>query len=211
MNKKTWNRAVTHLGNACPVMHGIIKQYKGEGLQLRPDGFYSLTRAIVGQQISVKAADSVWAKFEAACHPFTPQTVLKQPIATLRTCGLSEQKANYVHNIARFYTDKPRDASGWEGISDAEAIEALTSIKGVGRWTAEMFLIFHLGRLDMWPVQDIGLLKALHRYYPEIPELPRGKYHPKATYEGFSKRFKPYRSVATWYLWRALDPVPVAY
>lgn len=211
MPPEYWNKAKKHLSRECVAMGRIIKAHPKASLTLRPDGFYSLLRAIVGQQISVKAADSVWAKLEAACQPLTPETLLKKRIVTLRKCGLSEQKANYVHNIARFYAGKPRDASVWATLSDEEAIAALTSIKGVGRWTAEMFLIFHVGRPDIFPVQDLGVLKAIHAHYPEIPDLGRGKYHHKDIYTDFSNRWAPFRTVATWYLWRALDPVPVAY
>jgi DNA-3-methyladenine glycosylase II len=207
-----WDNGVAHLKASCPTMAQLIAAYPGEGLRLRGDGFYSLLRAIVGQQISVKAADAVWNRLEARCSPLTPESLKRRRISTLRGCGLSEQKARYVHNVAAFFAEMPRDARYWESLSDEDAIATLCTIKGVGRWTAEMFLLFHVGRPDIFSPQDIGLLKALHIHYSELPPQPAPKKYLKPMeYQRFAQRFSPYRSVASWYLWRALDPVPVAY
>lgn len=205
MKAQDWNKGKAHLRKVCPTMKRIIDAYPGEGMKARPDGFYTLLRAIVGQQISVKAADSIWKRLEAKVRPLTPEKLSKTRISTLRALGLSEQKANYARNIAQFYLSHPRRASGWHDISDDEVIKELTSVKGIGRWTAEMFLIFHLVRPDVLPVGDLGLLKAIDRHYPS--NRKRKKLH----YEKVAAPWAPYRSIATWYLWRSLDPLPVEY
>ena len=205
MNPHQWNHAKKHLRDACPTMKRIIDAYPGEGMKAREDGFYTLLRAIVGQQISVKAADSIWKRLEAKVKPLTPEKLNRTRISTLRSIGLSEQKAHYAKNVATFYLDHPRHADGWHGHEDDAIIKKLTEIKGIGRWTAEMFLIFHVARPDVLPLGDLGLLKAIDRHYPA--KYVRKKGH----YEQVAEAWRPYRSMATWYLWRSLDPVPVAY
>ncbi len=212
MHPSYWPEATHHLKRRCKVMKRLIQAHPEGMLVSKRDGFYTLFRAIVGQQISVKAADSVWAKCESAIKPLSPEALLKTPPEILRKCGLSLQKVTYAMHVASFFAETPRTPQFWSTLSDAEAISTLTSIKGVGTWTAEMFLMFHLLRPNVLPVKDIGLLKAMHVHFPdEIPELARGKYHKPAMYEAIAERWQPYRSVATWYLWRALDPVDVAY
>ncbi len=222
MDKKIWNRGKAHLSDACPTMCRLITAYPGEGLARREDGFYTLVRAIVGQQISVKAADAIWARLIQKIQPLTPEKIARTRIATLRALGLSEQKASYMKNIATFWLARgiregapssplpPAGGEGggnlyWQRLSDDEVIDQLTTIKGVGRWTAEMFLIFHLSRPDVLPLKDLGLLKAIDRHYPS--KRPRKT----ADYLALAEDWRPYRTLATWYLWRALDPVPVAY
>lgn len=205
MKPEEWKKGKAHLRRACPTMKRIIDAYPGETLKAREDGFYTLLRAIMGQQISVKAADAIWKRFEARITPLTPEKLSRMKIPTLRALGLSEQKANYVKNIAQFYLKNPRHAEGWHAHADDEIIKQLTEVKGIGRWTAEMFLIFHLVRTDVFPVGDLGLLKAIDRHYPT--RMKRKKAH----YEKVAESWKPYRSMATWYLWRSLDPVPVEY
>lgn len=207
-----WNDAKAHLMQVCPVMRDLIPRYGNAALERTHEcGFTALLRAVVGQQISVKAADSVWAKFEAAVAPLTPENLLVAPDDTLRACGLSGQKVAYVRNVAAFFKAHPYSLHDWDAHSDAEVISLLTGIKGIGKWTAEMFLMFHLHRPDVLPLQDIGLLKAMHVYCDDIPLKNNNKYHRPLIYEQSAKLWAPYRSVATWYLWRALDPVPVAY
>jgi DNA-3-methyladenine glycosylase II len=207
-----WNDAKAHLMQACPVMRDLIPRYGNAALTRAHDcGFTTLLRAVVGQQISVKAADSVWAKFEAAVQPLTPHVLLHMPDDALRACGLSGQKVAYVRNVAAFFKTHPYSLHDWDAHSDAEVIALLTGIKGIGRWTAEMFLMFHLHRPDVLPLQDIGLLKAMHVHCLDIPMKINDKYHKPSIYERSAKLWIPYRSVATWYLWRALDPVPVVY
>ena len=174
-------------------------------MQAREDGFFTLLRAVVGQQISVKAADSVWAKLVKAVKPLTPATLLRKRDTTLRACGLSGQKVLYAKNVAQFFAERTVDADYWNTRSDDEIIRELTGIKGIGTWTAEMFLMFHLVRPDVLPLKDLGLLKAIDRHYGA------GKPLKPADYLKIAESWRPYRSVATWYLWRSLDPVPVAY
>ncbi len=243
MDKKIWNRGKAHLTQTCPTLAQLIAQYEGESLMRREEGFYTLVRAIVGQQISVKAADAIWARLIKKIQPLTPTKIAHTRPSTLRALGLSLQKAQYLKNIADFWLSQGIDqhspfllppqsrgvkkesqaggaghhpprlrgesrggiASYWHALSDDEVIDQLTTIKGVGRWTAEMFLIFHLSRPDVLPLQDLGLLKAIDLHYPS--KKPRKK----ADYLALAEDWRPYRTLATWYLWRALDPVPVAY
>lgn len=201
-----WHKAKRQLSRNCPTMKKLIASYKGEqGLMVRNDGFYTLIRAIAGQQISVKAADAVWAKLAKAVTPMTPQNLLRKRVATLRKCGFSQQKVEYARNVAKFFAERDVDSKYWHAREDEEIIAELTSIKGIGNWTAEMFLIFHLTRPDILPLKDLGLTKAIDRHYNS------GKSMTKKEYLMLSERWRPYRTVATWYLWRALDPVPVAY
>jgi len=205
MTPKYWNKAKKHLSDKDEVLAKIISSYKGEALQLKGDAFHTLARAIVGQQVSVKAADSIWARYadlSGAC----PQKTLELEHDILRGAGLSNQKVNYLKNIAEFICNTPITSpliGGTEGgeFSDEEVIKQLCTIKGVGRWTAEMFLIFHLGRQNVLPLADLGLLKAIEKHY----ETPREEA------EKIAEIWQPYRSVATWYLWRSLDPVAVEY
>ena len=189
-------------------MASLIDAYPREALIGRGDAFYTLLRSIVGQQISVKAADTVWARLESKVQPLSPEKVLRARETTLRGVGLSSQKVLYCKNLSRFFIDKIRAeyaAKPWEGLSDAEVVRQLTSVKGIGVWTAEMFLIFHLQRPDVYPLLDIGVVKAVEKH------CGGGKKLTKAELLVFGERWRPFRSVATWYLWRSLDPVPVAY
>lgn len=196
MTPPYWNKAKKHLSKADPVLAKIIANYPRE-MQIRKNSaFHTLARAIVGQQISVKAADSVWAKLEALCA-IEPSSILLANEADLRACGLSGRKVEYVKNIAEFFASH----SGVWHDDDEEVITELVRIKGVGRWTAEMFLMFHLQRADILPLADIGLLKAVEKHY--------GVERSKTT--EVAEAWRPYRSVATWYMWRSLDPVPVEY
>jgi DNA-3-methyladenine glycosylase II len=208
-----WDDAKAHLMRVCPLMARLIPQYADGALQPRVgSGFNTLARAIVGQQISVKAADAVWGRLVQKLSPFTPQRAMRMHDKTLRGCGLSASKVAYLKNIAAFFIEHPyATPDDWARYDDEQAILLLSQIKGVGRWTAEMFLLFYLQRPDILPLQDLGLLKAMHLYLPDIPEQNGKKFHKPALYEGAANLWKPYRSAATWYLWRALDPVPVVY
>lgn len=205
MTPAYWTKATTQLSKQCPVMKGLIRQYKGEYLRARADGFYTLVRAVVGQQISVKAADAIWNRLVAKVKPLTPEKLGRTRIDTLRALGLSAQKAAYARNVAKFFAENRVTADYWAARSDAEVIQELTSIKGIGSWTAEMFLIFHLTRPDVFPIKDLAVLKAIDTHYTG------GKRLTNKEYLAMAERWAPYRSVATWYLWRALDPVPVEY
>ena len=192
-------------------MQRLIAQYEGGGLRARGNGFYTLLRSVVGQQISVKAADSVWAKVEKAVKPLTPKKLLSLSDEKLRACGLSASKVAYARNVAEFYLTRGVEAEFWKNHSDEEVLAELVAIKGIGSWTAEMFLIFHLLRPDVFPVKDLGVLKAMHLHVAEMKIPPSSKWLKPDEYHAVAKRWAPYRTVATWYLWRALDPVPVAY
>ena len=205
MTPEYWDKAIRQLSKACPTMKDIIAAYPGELMQGKGDAFVTLLRAICGQQISVKAADAVWGKIAARIKPVTPQKVLRTRDTTLRTCGLSGQKVEYAKHLARYFAQAHITPTFFAGLSDEEVITELTSIKGIGRWTAEMFLIFHLQRPDIYPTQDLGLIKALEKHYAPGRKLSRTELIEMA------EIWRPYRSVATWYLWRALDPVPVSY
>jgi DNA-3-methyladenine glycosylase II len=201
MTAAYWDEAKAHLSKRDKVLKKIIAEYEGEFLTTKNDPFYTLARAIVGQQISVKAADSVWKKLTTAIRKMTPASVLKKPDDELRACGLSSQKVKYLRALAEYFST-PRDFSA---MGDHELLASLTSINGVGSWTAEMFMIFHLARPDVFPIKDIGVQKAMFRHYHNSEKVPLAELIERA--EGW----RPYRSVATWYLWRSLDPVPVAY
>lgn len=182
-------------------MAAIIRAHPEGALASRGDAFYTLARSIAGQQISVKAADSVWAKLEALHPVLTPHALLTSEEAALRACGLSGQKINYLKHISEVFHHEPERVQSWHTLPDDALIAELTRLKGVGRWTAEMMLIFHYLRPDVLPLGDIGVLKAIEKHYG----IPRERAHE------LSARWQPWRTVATWYLWRALDPVPVAY
>ena len=211
MQPDYWTEATTHLSRRCPTMAALIARYEGETLQARGDGFFTLLRAIAGQQISVKAADSVWARVEKAVKPLTPKKLLATSDETLRACGFSASKVAYARNVARFFVERRITAKYWQTRSDEEIIAELTTIKGIGSWTAEMFLIFHLMRPDVLPLKDIGLLKAINIHYVKPHKLKSKKWLAASEYNRIAAPWAPYRTVATWYLWRALDPVPVAY
>ncbi len=200
-----WEAAKKHLSKNDKILAKIIKQYKGEMLVKRGDAFYTLARSIIGQQISVKAADSVWKKFETALKKVTPKNSLKATEETLRSCGLSGSKVKYIYSLAEHFLENETQIKNWDKHSDEEILKELTSIKGIGIWTAEMFMIFHLGRPDILPMADIGVQKAIFRHYNNSEKMPLSKV------SALGEAWKPYRTVATWYLWRSLDPVPVAY
>ncbi len=199
-----WPKAKTHLSKQDKVLGKIIKTYKGEMLTSRGDAFYTLARSIAGQQISVKAADTIWKRLEDAVD-INPKVMAKANVDVLRAAGLSAQKVSYMHALAEHFAENEKRIKNLHKFNDEEIITELTSVKGLGRWTVEMFLIFHMGRPDVLPLADIGLQKAIFKHYT------KGKKAPKAELVRLAEPWKPYRSVATWYLWRSLDPVPVAY
>ncbi len=208
MTPAYWNQAKAELSAADPTMAGIIAAYPGELMQSRGDAFYTLARSIVGQQISVKAADAVWNRFELSVQTVNTASVLAETEENLRECGLSRQKITYLRNIAAHFEENNVKKGFFEGFSDESAIDFLTEIKGVGRWTAEMFLMFHLVRPDVLPVDDIGLQKGVEKHYAINATDARSR---KSELIEIAEKWRPWRTVATWYLWRSLDPVPVAY
>jgi DNA-3-methyladenine glycosylase II len=204
MSPDYWNDAKAHLSKRDKVLKKIISAYEGELMVTRGDAFYTLARSIAGQQISVKAADSIWKRVEAATK-ITPKAVLATPLDALRACGFSASKASYMHALAEHFLANQKLIKHWPEMDEEAIIKELTAVRGIGRWSAEMFLIFHLVRADVFPVGDLGMLKSIYRHYNKSEKLPLAEV--RALGEGW----RPYRSVATWYLWRALDPLPVIY
>ena len=200
-----WQTASTELAASDPVMAALIATYPDAILANRGDPFQTLLRAIVGQQISVKAADSIWARFAILVGELTTQRVADLDADTLAGCGFSRRKVEYVQDLARHFLDGRIDPSRWTHEDDETVIGELVDVRGIGRWTAEMFLIFYLRRADVWPVDDIGLQKAVALHY-QSGERPT----PKQLRE-IGEQFAPWRTVATWYLWRSLDPLVVQY
>lgn len=194
-----WKRATRELAQRDPVMARITRNVPGITLNSRGDAFSTLARAIVGQQISVKAAQSIWERFSAAAGKLNPHAVHALEHDALRACGLSRGKAVYINDLARHFVEARLTPRRWHAMEDEALIEQLTRVKGVGRWTAEMFLIFHLTRPDVFPVGDLGLRRALEKHYNDGRPLSARKLARIET------NLRPWRSVATWYLWRSLD------
>ena len=204
-----WDDACRHLSKRDRVMRKLIPQF-GEGrLQSRGDAFTTLARSIVGQQISVKAAQSVWERFAAllpeASHRLKPASVLALATADARGAGLSARKVEYLFDLAQHFESGSVHVRQWQQMDDEAIIEELVAIRGIGRWTAEMFLIFHLMRPNVLPLDDLGLLKGISLSYFSGEPVTR------AEAREVGDAWAPYRSVATWYIWRSLDPLPVDY
>ena len=200
-----WQQASSALAQADPVMAGFVDRFSGSSLVSRGEPFVTLARSIVGQQISVKAADSVWARFSAALPLIDPAQVLAAQPDLLRACGLSARKVEYLGDLARHFDAGQIHVDRWTAMSDAEIIAELTAVRGIGVWTAQMFLIFNQLRPDVFPLDDIGLQKAVAVHYCH------GQRPARCVLAEHGERWRPWRSVATWYLWRSLDPVPVEY
>ena len=207
-----WPRARRALMAADPVLARIIRRHPRVALASRGDPFSTLARSIVGQQISVKAADAVWTRLSAACPQMTPVAVLRRRASTLRGCGLSERKVEYVRDLAAHFADGRVDPDSFAAMDDEAIIERLTGIRGIGRWTAEMFLIFNLLRPNVLPLDDLGLLKAVSLHYLDgVPTRELLARQGRQQVRELAAAWQPWASVATWYLWRSLDPVPVEY
>ena len=203
---KYWNSAVKYLSKKDPVMKKLISHYKDKTLTTRKDIFYSLCKSIIGQQISVQAANSVFKKFEKVCNgKINAKKINKLRPSKLKRCGLSRQKVRGIKELAVKFENKSFDPKKIKFMTDEEAIIYLSSLRQIGRWSAEMILLFTLNRPDIWPVQDIGLLRSISNNYKK-------KYFPpKKFVEFLRKKFTPYCSVATWYLWRSIDDEPIQY
>ena len=201
-----WSKAKNILSKRDPVLKKIINKYKKGFLTTRNNPFFSLCRTIVGQQVSVASADSIWSKFFKKCKKnIKPKVVLKIPNRILKSAGLSRQKISYLKILAKAFENKSFNIRKIKKMNDSEAVEYITKLKGLGVWSAEMFLIFNLNRPDVFPIKDIGLLRAISKNYKK-------KYFPpKIFLKKLYKRFTPYCSVATWYLWRSIDDEPIQY
>ena len=204
-----WSRAKRALAASDAKMARIIAEHPRVALASRGDAFSTLARSIVGQQISVKAADAVWGRFCASCGELTPRSVLRRRAATLRSCGLSERKVEYIRDLCAHVISGRVDPARFAEQDDEAIIAELTDIRGIGRWTAEMFLIFNLLRPNVLPLDDLGLLRAVSLQY--LDGEPIVGREGRARVEALATGWTPWRSVATWYLWRSLDPVPVEY
>ena len=203
---KYWKKAKQILSKKDLVLKKIIKQNRSAYLKTRNDPFFSICRTIIGQQISIKAADSIWAKFRIKCNKkIQPKVIIKLNKRTLRSVGLSHQKVSYLKNIAKSFMNKSFNVSKLKKMNDENAIEYITQLKGLGVWSAQMFLMFNLNRPDIFPTKDIGLLKAISKSY-KVKYPPSEKFLNK-----ISKKFLGYRTVFTWYMWRSIDPVDVEY
>jgi DNA-3-methyladenine glycosylase II len=202
MKPEYWERAKRALRKD-PVMAAIMRQHPGVYMTVRGEPFMTLARAICGQQISVKAAQSVWNRV-CVCldQKITPEAVVATNRKNLRACGLSDRKTEYIADLAQHFADGRIHSRDWPGMSDEEIIAELTDVRGIGRWTAEMFLMFNLLRPDVFPLDDLGLQKGIRVAYRKTSLKAMKK---------LGETWRPWRSVATWYLWRSLDPVPVEY
>jgi DNA-3-methyladenine glycosylase II len=205
MKPEYWDRAKRALARRDPVMGGIMRAHPKVFLAPRGEPFFTLARAIVGQQISVKAAQSVWNRLVACVGQMTPQGVLARPRPELRACGLSDRKTEYIADLAQHFANASIHVHRWPEMTDDEIIAELVQVRGIGRWTAEMFLMFNLLRPDVFPLDDLGLQKGIRVAYFN------GRKVSLRTMTRLGDAWRPWRSVATWYLWRSLDPVPVEY
>jgi DNA-3-methyladenine glycosylase II len=213
MKPTYWDEATRALARSDPVLKRLVRKYPGIHLKRRGDPFTTLARAIVSQQISVAAAAAIWKRFVTASGAAPRRTfprlsavsVATLPPATLRECGLSQRKGEYLVDLAAHFASGRLEARSWRKLDDEALIAALVDVKGIGRWTAEMFLIFHELRPDVLPIDDLGLQRAMAIHYRN------GRPFTRRAMIAHAESWRPWRSVATWYLWRSLDPIPVEY
>ena len=206
MKPEYWDRAKRALARRDLVMKALMRSRPGVHLARRGAPFLTLARAICGQQISVKAAQSVWDRV-CVCleQEITPEAVIAKERKLLRACGLSDRKTEYIADLAQHFVDGRIHVQRWPQMSDEEIIAELVEVRGIGRWTAEMFLIFNLLRPDVFPLDDLGLQKGIRASYFKGRSVSLGRMRK------LGESWRPWRSVATWYLWRSLDPLPVEY
>jgi DNA-3-methyladenine glycosylase II len=200
-----WQDAKDELMKRDRIMRKLIPQFGDMHLVGRGEAFTTLARSVVGQQISIKAADAVWQRFLEICPKCSPVQVLKAGPEKLAACGLSKRKAEYIIDLAEHFKAKRVHADKWAEMDDEEVISELVQIRGIGRWTAEMFLIFNLLRPNILPLDDLGLLKGISVNYFSGEPVSRSDAREVAA------NWEPWRTVATWYLWRSLEPAPVTY
>ena len=200
-----WADACAHLARRDRVMKRLIPRFGDACLQSRGDAFVTLARSVVGQQISVKAAQSVWDRFAALPRRLTPAAVLKLKVDDMRAAGLSARKVEYLVDLALHFDAGKIHVERWAGMDDEAIITELVAIRGIGRWTAEMFLMFHLLRPDVLPLDDVGLIRGISQNYFSGEPVSRSEARE------VGQAWAPWRSVATWYMWRSLEPLPVAY
>ena len=205
MKPEWWERAKRALARRDPVMGGIVRAYPRIHLVSRGDPFLTLARSIVGQQISVKAAQSVWNRLVECTGAVSPEAILSRKRQALRACGLSDRKTEYIADLAQHFADGRIHVHRWPDMDDEAIIAELVEVRGIGRWTAEMFLIFSLMRPDVFPLDDLGLQKGIRVSYFKGRKISLNRMRK------LGETWRPWRSAATWYLWRSLDPLPVEY
>ena len=202
---KYWSKAIKSLSKKDKILKNLINEYNDKFLTTRKDFFYSLCKSIIGQQISVSAANAVFSKFEKKVKKINPINVSKLSNIQLKSCGLSRQKVKGIKELSLKLINKEFNPKLIEKMDDEQAIEYLSSLRQIGRWSAEMILLFTYNRSNIWPVQDIGLLRAISNNYK------KRYFPPKRFLDKLKKKFTPYCSVATWYLWRSIDDEPIQY
>ncbi len=200
-----WDDACIKLMKQDRILKKIIPKFKDTGVVSRGDPFLTLARSIVGQQISVASAQAVWNRFEASLDKVNPKQVIAAEFESLKAVGLSGRKIEYIKDLAEHFQNQGLSRTKWHQLDDESVIKELTNIRGIGRWTAEMFLIFNLKRPDILPLDDIGLLRAISINYFSGEKVTRSEAREVA------ENWAPWRTVATWYLWRSIDPIPVDY
>ena len=198
-----WDRAKKELSRNDEVLHEIINEFDDLELVSRGDLFYTLIRSVIGQQISVRAASTVWSRFCEKIGDIEPKNILSADIEELRSCGLSQRKAEYVVGISESWSDY--DSLEWKEMSDEEIIQELVKLRGVGRWTAEMILIFTMLRPDVFPIGDIGMIRGIEKSYSSGERMTKEELY------AISEKWKPWRTVACCFMWRTVDPEPVEY
>ena len=198
-----WDMAKKELSRKDDVLHEIIKEFNDLELVSRGDLFYTLIRSVIGQQISVKAASTVWSRFCERIGDIEPKNILSADIEDLRSCGLSQRKAEYVIGISESWSDY--DSVEWKEMSDEEIIQKLIKLRGVGKWTAEMILIFTMLRPDVFPIGDIGMIRGIEKSYNSGERMSVEELY------AISEKWKPWRTVACCFMWRTVDPEPVEY
>lgn len=202
MTPSYWNDATGELALRDPVLRILIRNNEGPHLESRSDAFTTLARSIIGEQISVQTAESVWQKLLESVGALGPAAIVRMDPSKLRACGLSSKKSHYLIDLAEHFLDGSLAQQEWGERDDEQLIAELTKVKGIGRWTAEMFLIFFMMRPDILPADDIGLQRAMSLHYNN------GKPLSKLKIRQIAIEWRPWRTVATWYLWRSLDPIP---
>lgn len=200
-----WGEACKHLMKKDRVMKRLIPQFGPACLESRGDAFITLARSVVGQQISVKAAQTIWERFARLAKKLTPQQVLRLKVDDMRAAGLSARKVEYLVDLSQHFDRGSLHLDAWQTMDDEGIIAELQAVRGIGRWTAEMFLIFHLMRPNVLPLDDVGLIKGISKCYFSGESVSRSEAREVAL------AWAPYCSVATWYIWRSLDPLPVEY
>lgn len=205
MDAAAWSAACAELGRDDPVMAALIAAHPAPWPAAHGDAFSVLCHAVVGQQISLKAAEAIWKRFQAALGEVEPAALLAANDETLRAAGLSGRKVEYLRDLAARWVDGRVDSAQWPAMDDEALIAELSAVRGIGRWTAEMFLLFHLQRTDVFPVDDLGLQKAAAQHYNG------GERYTRKALQTLGQRWAPWRSLATWFLWRSLEPVAVQY